>query len=702
MPERDPRHDLLFEPIAIGPKVLPNRFYSVAHTINMGSDQARGMAHYRAMKAQGGWGAVSTDLADIAFSSDPSPLATCSLRSDDDVAALRLMTDMVHEHGALAAVELHHGGVLAANLTSRETPIGVTEMSSDISFFSSCREMDEGEIAEAVAAYGRAAARARAAGFDIVTLLCAYGGDLTSQFLWPHYNRRTDGYGGALDNRLRFTREVIAAIRDAVEGECAISVRFGIDSFAPPFGIGASGIERKGEGLRVIELLDDLVDCWDIVAGTVAGWPEDVPSSRFSGENHSRDYMVGIKERARKPVICGGRFTSPDVMADVIRSGQCDIIGAARPAIADPFLPNKIRDGRPEDIRECIGCNVCVSRVEMCGPPIACTQNATIGEEFRRGWNPEVFAPLGRADTGILIVGAGPAGMECARVLGERGADQVHLVDAETTAGGHLRWMPDLPRLGEWRRALDYRQVQLEKLANVAVIKGRRLSADDVLEYGAEVVVVATGSRWASDGSTFARPGPIPGLEDAASMVHTPESVLVEGREPHGRVVVYDADGFVMGTGLAERFARAGASVTIVTPFEEAAPYTRWTGEHLRVALMLAEAGIEVVGSTVISRVSPGALELTHGFTGKRTTLEADALVLATGRSSEDALYRELVADPGRLAAHGIERVLRIGDAEAPGLLADAIWRGHRLGREFDIEVDPQRPYLREHLLPVV
>ena len=178
-----------------------------------------------------------------------------------------------------------------------------------------------------------------------------------------------------------------------------------------------------------------------------------------------------------------GRFTDPDEMVRVIKSGQLDIIGCARPSIADPWLPRKIDEGRVDDICECIGCNVCISRFNL-NSTIICTQNPTAMEEYRRGWHPERFAPSARPSQ-VLVVGAGPAGLECARVLGLRGYE-VDLVEAEATLGGHLRDVVKLPGLAEWNRVITFREQQLSRMANVRIMRGvGRVSAEEILDYGA-------------------------------------------------------------------------------------------------------------------------------------------------------------------------------------------------------------------------
>ncbi|MDP1877654.1 MAG: FAD-dependent oxidoreductase, partial [Actinomycetota bacterium] len=346
-------------------------------------------------------------------------------------------------------------------------------------------------------------------------------------------------------------------------------------------------------------------------------------------------------------------------------------IGAARPAIADPFLPRKIAEGRLADIRECTGSNVCILREEEFGQ-IGCIQNPTAGEEFRRGWHPEIVTPLADPAISVLVVGAGPAGMECAIVLGRRGARAVHLVDAGVAIGGRLLWTRRLPTLGDWGRVIDWRATQLEELPNVEVVLNRRLSAADVLDYGADVIVIATGSRWASDGSL------------------TPERVMA-GERPRGpRVVVADEDGYYVGPGIAEMLSGEGYQVVLATPHPVVSPISDGTLEGPMLRRHLHATGVEFrTGVTVTHReddVVLGADEF-----GRPVRLPADDLVLVTRQVPVDDLYRELAADDPRLRESGIRSVHLIGDAAAPGWISEAVFDGHRLARELE-SPDPSRP----------
>lgn len=697
---RDPKYDILFEPIQIGPKVLPNRFFQVAHCNGAGSERPGFQSHFRAMKAEGGWGAVCTEYCSIGPESDDIHRVSARLWDDGDVRNLGLMCDMLHEQDALAAVEIWHGGLNACGLESRVPARGASAIGSPFAFMRACKEMDKQDIREVQQLYVDACKRARDAGFDILVLYCAHNEALLHQFLLPFFNRRTDEYGGSFENRARFSREVLELVREAIGDDCAISIRFGVDTLDLPHGLGDRGIRQEGEGVQFIEHMDDLVDMWDINVGNAVEWGEDAAPSRTHPENHEGPFVDKVKQHTKKPVLNVGRFVNPDTMVAVIESGQCDIIGAARPSIADPFLPAKIREGRLDDIRECIGCNVCISRWEIGGPPLVCTQNATSGEEYRRGWHPEKFTTAANADNDVLVIGAGPAGMECAMVLGKRGMRRVHLVDSAPELGGQMRWVPKLHGLGEWGRVVNYRQIQLAKLKNVEFVPETTLDAEGVLDYGAEIVVVATGSYWAPDGFQGITNEPIPGADASLDHVVTPEQVMLDDKSVGQRVVIYDCDMYFTGVGMAEKLVREGKDVTYVTPFDGVAPYTRYTLEYPRLSRSLRELGVDVVLEHVLMSVEPGTAPLADIWTDEERVVDADTVVLVTQRISDDALYRELAADEDALAAAGIKGLYQIGDCLLPSLIAEAVFSGHRLAREID-SPNPRvpLPYIRERRL---
>ena len=708
---RDPKHDILFEPIQIGPKTMKNRFYQVPHCIGAGSEKPGTQAANRAMKAEGGWGACCTEYCSIHPESDDTHRVSARLWDEGDVINLRHMNDSLHAHGCLGGIEMWYGGAHAPNMESRAVPQGPSSYASEFEHLTYGHEMDDGEVKRLINHYVEAAKRAVQAGFDIVYV---YGGHsyLPLQFLSKFYNRRTDKYGGSLENRGRFWIESLVAVKEAVGNDAAVATRFAIDTL-----YGADGVEAGDDGLRFVEMVDKegVLDVWDINIGDIAEWGEDAGPSRFYKAGHQRNWTDEATNIAKVPVLGVSRETSPDDMAARIREGRLDIIGAARPSIADPFLPNKIDEGRVEDIRECIGCNVCISRWEIGGPPMICTQNATANEEYRRGWHPEKFDKA-EDPCSVLVVGAGPAGMECARVLGERGYD-VHLREAEAETGGRIRKTVMYPGLSEWGRVNTYRQIQLDKLKNVEVHVGvGKMSAADVLEYGADKVVIATGSRWATDGVNGATQQPVEGIDASLPHIVTPEQMLLEGKEVGERVIVLDADGYFTGVSCAEYLADQGKKVTIVTPLGGVAPYTHFTLEAPNLHRMMFEKGIHEHTLHWMEKVEPGKATAYYVYrdgykrdagptTGKLprrvgtevVEIEFDTMVVCTARIPNNELYRELKARESEWEGNEIQAIYQAGDCYAPRLIADAVFDGHRIAREFE-SPNPQfaQPWVRE------
>ena len=678
---RDPRHDVLFEPVAIGPVTAKNRFYQVPHCNGMGRTFPSSMAAMRGVKAEGGWAVVSTEQVDIHPSSDITAGTECRMWSDEDIPYLARMCDAVHTHGALALIELAHNGHHAHNLYSRDAPIFPSHMPVVGSVPAQARAMDKRDIREYRRWHLEAVKRAKTAGFDIVCCYAAHDLSVAGHFMLRRYNHRSDEYGGTLANRVRLFRELIEDAKEAVGDTMGVVARFAVDEMR-----GADGMEWDKEGREIVEMLAELPDLWDV---NVADWDNDSQTSRFSEEGFQEPFISFVKQATTKPVVSVGRYTSPDRMASLVRKGVLDFIGAARPSIADPFLPRKIEEGRPEDIRECIGCNICVSWNNAMAP-MRCTQNPTKGEEWRRGWHPERI-PAKATDDTVLVVGAGPAGLEAARAAGQRGYE-VTLAEAGESLGGRVARECALPGLSAWGRVRDYRVYQLQQMGNVEVYPASRLDPAAVLELGAAQVCIATGARWRRDGYGRAHQAPIPGTDGAH--VFTPDDIM-DGAAPPGPVLVYDDDHYYMGGVVAEKLAAAGLAVTLVTPEITVSDWTRNTLEHGRVIARLMELGVELITGHALDGIGEQESRVRCVYSARERVLPAASVVMVTSRRPEDALYYELIADGTRLADAGIRAVRRVGDCHAPATIAAAVYEGHRFARELG-ESPADIPFRRE------
>jgi len=489
---------------------------------------------------------------------------------------------------------------------------------------------------------------------------------LAHHFLMPHMNDRSDEYGGSLENRVRLTRELLEDTHDAVGGTCAVAFRFAVDEM-----LGGDGMQAAEEGRAIVEMLAELPDLWDV---NVAGWSNDSATTRFQPQDgYQNEYISFVKGMTTKPVVGVGRLTSPDMMVSMVKHGIVDLIGAARPSIADPFLPQKIEQGRIDEIRECIGCNICVA-ADSVGAPIRCTQNPTMGEEWRRGWHPEIIAPK-RDEEDALVIGAGPAGLECAMQLARRGY-QVTLAEAGPEPGGRVLRESRLPGLGAWARVADYRLHDLRQRANVQIYTDSRLSADEVLELGIPNVFVATGAHWRKDGigrSTLRTPPVL----DAGAVILTPDDIMAGKMPPPGPVAVYDDDHAYIAGVIAEKLARAGHQVIFVTPESLVSTFATLTLEQHSIQAGLLQLGVDIRCNHTLAGLAPGAMRIACGFTKRAQDIACGAAVLVTERHRETTLYDALYD-------RGLSTLELIGDAAGPALIADAVYAGHMAARNFE------------------
>ena len=674
----------LFEPVQIGPVVTKNRFYQVPHCCGMGHLRPKAHAAMRGIKAKGGWGVVSTEEAEIHPSSDLAPYIEQRIWDKKDIPALQLMTEAVHEYGALAAIELTHSGHNSTNLFSRIPAMSPNAQAVNFLYPKQARRMTKKDISEFRAWHKKAALNAKAAGFDIVYVYAGHGMSVAQQFILPNMNNRSDEYGGSLENRLRLTRELLEETRDAIGDSCGIAFRFAVDELK-----GKDGMQFKEEGQAVVELLSEHPDLWDV---NVSDWSNDSQTSRFEPkEGYQMPYVEFVKSITTKPVVGVGRLTSPDLMVKLVENGSLDLIGAARPSIADPYLPSKIKDQKTDQIKECIGCNICVSSDNFT-VPIRCTQNPTMGEEWRRGWDPETIKPK-ITNQKALVVGSGPAGLECTLQLARRGY-QVVLAESKNQLGGRVLFESSLKGLSAWKRVVDNRVHEILQKNNIEVYKDSKLSLELVKELGINNIFLATGSSWRKDGIGRSRRNPIKGLEGIT--VYSPEEAVENEKNIKDTIVIYDDEqGYLAGV-IADHLKAKNVEVVFITPASVVSPWTDSTLEQKRVQESLINSGVKIICNQSIYKIENATALLECTYTGSITKVPCKSIVMVTERISNSTLYDNLMQS--NLEGKTQYNIQAIGDAEAPGLIADAVYLGHLAAQNFEAsDADIQRGmFMRE------
>ena len=678
-------YKILFEPIKLGPVTAPNRFYQVPHCSGMGHVRPKAEAAMRGTKAEGGWGVISTQETEIHPSSDLSPYAEGRLWDERDIPALRLMTEAVHNHGALAAIELAHNGNHATNKLTRAPSFAPSDISIDMIQPKQARAMDKADIKEFQRWHRIAARHAKEAGFDIVYVYAGHHMTIPHHFLLPQMNDRSDEYGGSLENRTRLIRELLEETKEEVGDSCAVALRFAVDELK-----GVDGMQAQEEGRGVVELLAELPDLWDV---NISDWSNDSATSRFEpNEGYQTRYIEFVKQVTSKPVVAVGRFTSPDHMVSLVKRGIVDFIGAARPSIADPFLPEKIKNGQIEQIRECIGCNICVSSDNL-GVPIRCTQNPTQGEEWRRGWHPEKIMPAHAAEQ-VLIIGGGPSGLECAAQLAKRGYE-VTLAEASEQLGGRVVGEASLCGLTAWKRVADHRIYDLQRRANAQIFLQSPMDADAVSELNIGHVFIATGTKWRRDGVGRSHRKAIP--VDGSVEILTPEDIMSGAPLPAGRILIFDDDQIYLGGVLAHHLADAGRQVLLATPASVVSPWCDNTLEQERIQASLIAAKVDLQLTQTLTRIEGSKANLACVYGGETLDHEVGGVVMVSERRRETSLF-EALKQRRQSGGLDIETLELIGDAASPGLIADAVYSGHLAARSLgeDPKVIEQALFERE------
>ncbi len=653
-------HPRLLSPVEIRGRRLRNRIVFGAHTANMaegGLPTERHVAYYRE-RAMGGAAMLVIEPMPVHAA---AVLTRGNFRHSDDavIPHFRRVTEAVHEHGSLILQQLYHVGQHGDSDNSYHphwSPSGGPSYhDSDGS-----HAMTEAEIEETIDGYVQAARRCREAGFDGVEVWAAYH-SLLDQFWTPWSNSRDDRWGGSLENRTRMSREICARIREMCGDDFIVGLSV---SDEPDFDV----MLQKESMAEIVERhdRDALVDYVSCGSGGYLDFYKLMPTFLYP-EKLGTELSKALKGVVTHALVTAeSHIRTPDNAEAVLGAGEADLVSIVRGQIADPHLARKTAAGRTEDIRGCLSCN------QMCWGRrardywISCVVNPSVGREWE--WGGDRFTPAD-APKRILVVGGGPAGLEAARAAAERG-HAVTLAEASDRLGGAFRLAGLQPRRAQILDLIGWYERQLAAL-QVRVLFNTYMEASDVREFGADAVVIATGSLPAGTGFQKALPH-LPTLPGAArGRVWSTEDVMGRAARIGDRVVVLDEGGNWRGCGTAWKLAEDGKTVTLVTPDPLVGKELQRTAADFPLRRRLAELGVTFLVESAVSSWSEDGATVVSLLTDRETLVPADDLVVATANVAEDSLARTL---EGELPIH------LIGDAAAPRQAPYAIHDGRKVG----------------------
>ena len=655
-PPSETRFEPLFAPLRLGGKTAPNRFVFAAHQTNFATHNRLTERHaaYYAARAAGGAGLIVLEASVVHPSDWPYEYAVFG-HEPAVVDGYRLAAEAVHRHGALALAQLSHSGMQGTSHYSQRPLWGPSPV-PEVNSRELPQAMEPEDIAAVVEGFRQAARYALDGRLDGVELNAGQD-SLIRQFLSGLTNQRGDGYGGSLDNRLRFARQVMQAVREEAGREAVVGLRLSGDEHAPWAGI------KPEDAIEIAGLLaaDGLLDFISVTSGSIYTGHITRPGL-YQPPGFAVPLAAGIKAAVALPVFAQGSIVDPAMASEIVTENKADAVEMTRALIADPELPAKLRRGDLDDIRPCLLANQDNIIGLVQNPRLSCANNPAAGYESE----PE-FAPLtpARAPHRVLVIGGGPAGLEAARVAALRG-HRVTLYERSQQLGGALRLAAAAPGRERLALAADWLENQIRKL-DVSVRFGAEVTADLVGQERPEAVIVAVGGRPGRQaGVAFAEDAP----------VATPRQVL-SGDVPAapGRAVVLDTLGDPVGMAVAEWLHERGWQVEIVTA-------DLFVGQRLTASLELTAWNQRAAARGVALRPQFEALEVTarsvigvDRFDRREIRLdEVDLVVDVAPEVPDETLYFALKASGAR--------VIRAGDCVAPRYLAQAILEGYRAGRE--------------------
>jgi len=649
---------LVWSPLQLGPVTVRNRIVFSAHLTNYARDGLPTEQHaaYYAERAAGGVGLIITEEHSTHPTDWPYEKLIHGFHRDV-IPGYRRITDAVHRHRTPIFAQINHNGGQASSLYSR-LPVWAPSPVADPLFREVPKAVDRSEIAEIVASYARVAEHCAEGGFDGIELQCSHS-SIVRGFLSPATNLRTDDYGGSLANRARLLLEIVAAVRSAIGSELALGVRICGDELIE----GGTTIEDAVEVARMVEASGH-VDYINTSIGVATASLFMIEASMHIPPGYAMFIPSAIREAVDLPVVGVGRFKDPLQAERALAEGQCDLVGVVRGQIADPEFVAKARAGSTDDVRLCLSCNQeCVGRMGL-NRWLGCIENPRTGRESQGVGSPRPVSHGRR----VLVVGAGPAGLQAAIAAARNGHD-VTVLEREGVAGGQVRVAASVPNRAELGDLVRNQLHEAGRLG-VTIEYGVEVDAAEVARRRPDTVVVATGAR-------AARPWWAPA--DADWIVDV-RDVLTGDVHPSGDVVVLDELGFHHATSVAELLADRGCRVEVISP-------GMVVGQDLGITLDLetwwirAEAKGIVQSTELVPMGVDGdghAVNLQHHPTGSMQTREPDWLVLAVPADPADRLYHELLGSD-ELTCRDVE-VHRVGDAVAPRRAHAAVIDGERVG----------------------
>ncbi len=669
-------YQFLLKPLKIGPMTIKNRVIFGPHVTNHWSSDflatPRAKAYYEE-RARGGVGMIIVGAASVDGTADYNPFTQPGMWKDEVIPGLKEITDTVHKYGTKICQQLLHPGVHQIPDRSPEYPSRAPSQIPAIEEpFYIPKELEIEEIIEIENKFADAAERAKKAGYDGVEVHAAHG-YLVWAFLTPLKNKRTDEYGGSLENRFRFYREILEKVRARVGKDFVVGTRI-ISSDMYPGGLDVD------DSVRIAKMIEatGTTDFINVSMGLYRSLPYMIPSHYTGFEpGYQGEFTRKIKAEIKTvPVFQVGRINDPALAEHLIADGAADAVVMIRELICEPHFVKKAEEGRIEDLRPCMYCNQkCVAHIFQTGAHVECNANPITGEEYK--WGSGV--PFGRAASKkkVLIVGAGPAGLECARITAERGHDVV-VYERGKTVGGQMNLMTRMPGREDPRNFLDWLERQA-KSRGVQFKFGVELTAKNIDEImkaeRPDATVVATGARAAKDGRSSLTTEPIPGWD--RKNVITYEEVLGGDAKSLGkRVLIVDELGDRIAPGIAEMLATQKKEVQIITRWPSLSHM--WSFFWLEMPLIYAkmdELAVKITPQSWVKEIGASGVVCYNIFTGREWTVAADDVILVTTKYSNMEPYK-------LLKAKGVKPLYLVGDAKSPRQIGESVRDGHAAARE--------------------